>query len=362
MLEWDYELALVSTLIVRWRPKSHTLYVPCEEMTITLHDEEYQLGLNIDGDPVSEYIGGWEHFYKRRSIEDICQQLLGVVPGPMIDSYRPGGLSSLLDVLGHGLPLAEPRGLEPLMTELASSLDSGGMSSTGSVDWTPYADLLIQGIVPHKIAAAEAFAAVVCPLLCFAIIKWHQVDRVVHQFGGLQHILTRPLNIDEMHGHNSRFGRGEWFLEILGAGISCGQLGETMDSRYIMRLTCVITTIFEIVFLVDAPKLRQLEDGKLPQVRPQEWRGRRRGRAPPRCGAAAAGHDRGSVSPPADVNEAHQEEDTEQVVRELSGPIPRDYLTLGPPGTSHPSEARTSQQGHATGARTNEQIYIPFNP
>ncbi|QHO39448.1 uncharacterized protein DS421_4g129230 [Arachis hypogaea] len=96
MLEWDYELALVSTLIVRWRPKSHTLYVPCEEMTITLHDEEYQLGLNIDGDPVSEYIGGWEHFYKRRSIEDICQQLLGVVPGPMIDSYRPGGLSSLL--------------------------------------------------------------------------------------------------------------------------------------------------------------------------------------------------------------------------------------------------------------------------
>ncbi|RYR61317.1 hypothetical protein Ahy_A04g018473 [Arachis hypogaea] len=297
------------------------------------------------------------------------------------------GMALPSDVLGHGLPLAEPRGLEPLMTELASSLDSGGMSSTGSVDWTPYADLLIQGIVPHKIAAAEAFAAVVCPLLCFAIIKWHQVDRVVHQFGGLQHILTRPLNIDEMHGHNSRFGRGEWFLEILGAGISCGQLGETMDSRYIMRLTCVITTIFEIwvhlklvgqgdhqlvvggvvlndlpIHYPDAPKLRQLEDGKLPQVRPQEWRGRRRGRAPPRCGAAAAGHDRGSVSPPADVNEAHQEEDTEQVVRELSGPIPRDYLTLGPPGTSHPSEARTSQQGHATGARTNEQIYIPFNP
>ncbi|RYR15104.1 hypothetical protein Ahy_B04g071828 [Arachis hypogaea] len=90
------------------------------------------------------------------------------------------------------------------------------------------------GIVPHRIAAAEASATVVCPLLCFAIVEWHQVDRIMHQFGGLQHILTRSLNIDEMHGHN---GRGEWFLEFLGVGMSCGQLGETMDSRYIMRLT-----------------------------------------------------------------------------------------------------------------------------
>ncbi|RYR68634.1 hypothetical protein Ahy_A03g015115 [Arachis hypogaea] len=71
-----------------------------------------------------------------------------------------------------------------------------------NISLTPYADPQLHGPVPPGIAEAEASAAVVCPLLCFAIVEWHQVDR----FGGLQHIPTRPLAIDEMHRHNDRFG------------------------------------------------------------------------------------------------------------------------------------------------------------
>ncbi|KAL4370833.1 hypothetical protein AHAS_Ahas06G0105300 [Arachis hypogaea] len=42
------------------------------------------------------------------------------------------------------------------------------------------------------------------------------VDWVVRQFSGLQHIPTRPLNNDDMHRLDGRFGRGEWFPHLLG--------------------------------------------------------------------------------------------------------------------------------------------------
>ncbi|XP_016185808.1 protein MAIN-LIKE 1-like [Arachis ipaensis] len=51
-------------------------------MITTLQDVAYQVGLRIDGDPVSGCIGRWEKHHDGRSIEDLCQQLLGVVPSP----------------------------------------------------------------------------------------------------------------------------------------------------------------------------------------------------------------------------------------------------------------------------------------
>ncbi|MED6108230.1 hypothetical protein PIB30_021686 [Stylosanthes scabra] len=49
-------------------------------MSITLQDMAYQLGLRVDGDPVSGCISGWSEYYNQQTIENICLDLLGHVP------------------------------------------------------------------------------------------------------------------------------------------------------------------------------------------------------------------------------------------------------------------------------------------
>ncbi|KAL4306980.1 hypothetical protein AHAS_Ahas16G0232500 [Arachis hypogaea] len=53
MVEFEHDWPLTLALIERWRSESHTFHLPCEEMTITLQDVTYQLGLRIDDDPMS---------------------------------------------------------------------------------------------------------------------------------------------------------------------------------------------------------------------------------------------------------------------------------------------------------------------
>ncbi|XP_017622218.1 protein MAINTENANCE OF MERISTEMS-like [Gossypium arboreum] len=50
---FDLRYDLISALVERWRPETHTFHLPCGECTITLEDVALQLGLPIDGNSVT---------------------------------------------------------------------------------------------------------------------------------------------------------------------------------------------------------------------------------------------------------------------------------------------------------------------
>ncbi|MBA0819849.1 hypothetical protein Gohar_028274 [Gossypium harknessii] len=86
---------LISVLVERWRPKTYTFHLPCDECAITLEDVQLQLGLPMDESVItgSVVIDDWS---------DICKQLLGNIarkfPKFPRDSSYMGPLEELEDV------------------------------------------------------------------------------------------------------------------------------------------------------------------------------------------------------------------------------------------------------------------------
>jgi len=63
---------MVTTLCERWRIETHTFHMPLGETTVTLEDVSLQLGMLIDGEPVTDGSSG--------NLLQLCQNLLGDIP------------------------------------------------------------------------------------------------------------------------------------------------------------------------------------------------------------------------------------------------------------------------------------------
>ncbi|XP_058222563.1 serine/threonine-protein phosphatase 7 long form homolog [Rhododendron vialii] len=75
------DLGLMTALLERWRPETHSFHLRTGEWTVTLQDVEVLLGLPVDGEPI---IGTTNEDWG-----PLCQRLLGIEPVNKAD--RKGG-------------------------------------------------------------------------------------------------------------------------------------------------------------------------------------------------------------------------------------------------------------------------------
>ncbi|RYR09316.1 hypothetical protein Ahy_B05g077571 isoform B [Arachis hypogaea] len=237
---------LVSAFVERWRPETHTFHMPFGECTVTLQDVAFQLGLPVDGEAVSGCLGefetymeggrpAWEWFrvlppdaseetvriYARAYIMMLLStQLFGDKSANRVH-IRWLPFVANLDGMGRWSAYLPPNdGKEQRVIRYRLALDRLTARDVSFIAarvllfivWEPYSALDVLAVVHPEILTEEhsRMWRAVTALIYFAVIEWHQVDRVVPQLGGVQHTPEDALNVDWLHAKDGR-GGDRWF-------------------------------------------------------------------------------------------------------------------------------------------------------
>ncbi|RYQ88327.1 hypothetical protein Ahy_B09g095585 isoform G [Arachis hypogaea] len=252
---------LVSAFIERWWPETHTFHMPFKECTITLQDVAYQLRLPVDGfheqfrvlpadaseETVRIYARAyimmllstqlfmdksanrvhlrWLPFVAR--LDDMGSYSWGAAALAWL--YRcmcrvanrnvtnlAGPLQLLQSWIFWRFPMLRPPGFDAFFFPLASRYVYIGIMLTlhpvYQIVWEPYGSVDVLAVIHPEILTEEHswLWRAVTNLIYFAVIEWHQVDRVFPQLGGVQHLPEPMLNIEYLHSKDGR-GGDRWF-------------------------------------------------------------------------------------------------------------------------------------------------------
>ncbi|KAD7476927.1 hypothetical protein E3N88_00063 [Mikania micrantha] len=198
--------ALITALVERWRPETHTFHLTVGEATVTLQDINVLWGLPIEGEPVS----GIDFSFKVNELIERCELMLGFTPS---NTDIVGGrikLVCLLNQLENGFP-ENPNALQcNQRARLIILYLCGGTlfpdSTNSKFAWTPYDSIMER--LPFICRNGEASWTCECFLILWEVVEPHHSSRVMRQFGLLQNIPNPiPLTMDQHHTiHNLNRG------------------------------------------------------------------------------------------------------------------------------------------------------------
>ncbi|XP_040932145.1 serine/threonine-protein phosphatase 7 long form homolog [Gossypium hirsutum] len=262
---FDLRYDLISALVERWRPETHTFHLPCGECTVTLEDVALQFGLPIDGDAVT----GVNAIAEPAAL---CYSLLGASPGDAESTFSKlkftwlkanfqhlsdnvteeelacAARAYIMHIIGGVLMPNSNNKVHiqylPLLVDLRSvrsyswgsavlarelcrttkpnAVDMGGclillqswalyrMPFFASFIWMPYRRLEIVAIIPSSAYVDSHLWCTNAPIISFNVVEWYYGYRVLRQFGCIHYIPNPPMQVgEEVHGKNKRGRHGQ---------------------------------------------------------------------------------------------------------------------------------------------------------